>query len=361
MIPSELPQLESSTLLAQTGLLVAACDRDGRISLLSPGMQELFDLPFERLTEPELSDRFRLYTPDGSAPLPTEDIPLVRARRGETVRDVLITTRTEAGCLVYLRCNASPLVDGRGRPNGAIVLVQDVTAERAALERQAELRERLLETVNHHLRTPVTNLLGYAEVLQDQREALPPETNRAVDAVLRAAGQLGNLLETVSALVDLDRHAEISATFGDLSVALHQVARTLQPVFDAHGVGLRVDLPTRLPAVVDFAEVRRAVSELLKNAATYSPEGSLVELSARCEEGVGVEITVADQGPGIEENECSRLVQPFERGTHPCQEVTGRGLGLAIASTVAASHGGALVLAPQSPHGLCAALRLPSR
>lgn len=71
-------------------------------------------------------------------------------------------------------------------------------------------------------------------MLQDQRDAVPPEAHRAVDAVLRAADQLGSLLETVSALVDL---------------------------------------PDRLPAVVDFAEVRRAVSELLKNAATHSPAG----------------------------------------------------------------------------------------
>ncbi|GAB6984109.1 PAS domain-containing sensor histidine kinase [Nocardioides pyridinolyticus] len=358
MIPSELHELESSTLLAQTGLLVAASDREGRISLLSPGMQDLFDLPFERMTEDELSDRFRLYTHDGSAPLATEDVPLVRARRGETVRDELITTRTEAGCLVYLRCNASPLVDRLGRPNGAIVLVQDVTAERAALERQAELRERLLATVNHHFRTPVTNLLGYAEVLDDQRQAIPPESHRAVDAVLRAAKQLGALLETVSALVDLDRHTELTRTSGDLAVALRQAARTLQPIFDAQAVGLRVDLPPRLPAVIDFAEVRRAVSELLKNAATYAPAGSTVELRARVDDG-GIEVTVADQGPGIEEADRARLLQPFERGAHPRQDVTGKGLGLAIANTVATAHGGVLVLAPQSPQGLCAMLRLP--
>ena len=361
MIPSELLELGSSTLLAQTGLLVAASDREGRISLLSPGMQELFDLPFERLTETELSSRFRLYTHDGSAPLATEEVPLVRARHGETVRDELITTRTDDGCLVYLRCNASPIVDRRGRRNGAIVIVQDVTAERAALERQAELRERLLETVNHHLRTPVTNLLGYAEVLQDQRDAIPPEARRAVDAVLRASGQLGGLLETVSALVDLDRHTEITRTFGDLSVALHQVARTLQPVFDDHGVVLRVDLPDRLPAVVDFAEVRRAVSELLKNAASYSPAGTTVELRARFDEGSGPEVAVSDRGPGIDEADRSRLLQPFERGSHPAQDLTGKGLGLAIANTVATAHGGVLVLAPQEPTGLCALLRLPPR
>lgn len=101
-------------------------------------------------------------THDGRSPLPVEDIPLVRARHGEVVRDALVVARPPAGCLIYLCCNASPLTDTEGRITGAIVLLQDVTGERAALERQVDLRDRLLETINHHLRTPVTSLLGNA-------------------------------------------------------------------------------------------------------------------------------------------------------------------------------------------------------
>lgn len=84
MAMSEVEQLESSTLLAQTGLLVAACDAEGRMAMLSPGMQELFGLPYEPLGETELTDHFRLVTSDGSAPLPTEDIPLARRARGRS-------------------------------------------------------------------------------------------------------------------------------------------------------------------------------------------------------------------------------------------------------------------------------------
>ena len=120
------------TLLTQTGLLVAASDSAGRIALLSPGMQELFELPFEPIPEEEISDRFRLFTHDGSSPLPTQDVPLVRARRGEVVRDALLVSRTPTGCPLYLRCNASPLFGSDESLNGAIVLVQDVTGERAA-------------------------------------------------------------------------------------------------------------------------------------------------------------------------------------------------------------------------------------
>jgi signal transduction histidine kinase len=361
MAVPELEQLKSSTLLAQTGLLVAASDAAGQIALLSPGMQELFELPFEPMPEDEISTRFRLFTPDGSEPLPTEDVPLVRARRGEVVRDALITSRSAAGCLFHLRCNASPLIGPDGHLSGAIVLVQDVTGERAAHLRQAELRERLLETINHQLRTPVTNLLGYAEMLDDQRAGIAPEAQRAVDAVLRAAGTLGTLLETISALVDLDRHTQLAKSYGDLPLVLQHVAGAVTPLFDDNDVELRLDQPSTLPVVMDFAELRRAVCELLKNAACYAPAGSVVRLQTRCDDGVTVTVTVADHGPGIEAAERDRLTQPFERGTHPRQDVNGRGLGLAVAHTIASAHGGALQLTANRPQGLRATLRLPLR
>lgn len=358
----ELEQLTSMTLLEQTGLLFAASDSAGTIALLSPGMRELFGLPFEPIPEDEISDRFRLFTHDGSTPLPTEDVPLVRARRGEVVRDALIVSRTPTGCLLYLRCNASPLIGPNGSINGAISLIQDVTGERAAHERQAELRERLLETVNHHLRTPVTTLLGYAEMLDDQRAGITPGAQQAVDAMLRAAGTLGTLLETVSALLDLDRHTQLTKTYGDLALVLQQLAHTFTPMFAANHVELRLEQQLdALPVVIDFGEMRRAVSELLKNAACYAPAGSVVRLTTRCDDGMTVRIDVSDNGPGIADGERDRVIQPFERGSHPRQEVTGRGLGLAIAHTIASAHGGALQLFPHRPQGLRASLRFPIR
>jgi signal transduction histidine kinase len=361
LVVSELEQLRSSTLLAQTGLLVAASDAAGRIALLSPGMQDLFDLSFEPIPEAEISARFRLLTHDGAGPLPIDDVPLVRARRGEVVRDALIASRTSTGCLLYLRCNASPLIGPDGSLNGAIVLIQDVTGERAALERQAELRERLLETVNHHLRTPATNVLGYAEMLEDLRAGITPEAQCAVDAVLRSARTLGNLLDTISALVDLDQHTQLTKTYGDLSILVQQLGRAFAPRFDENRLGLRVEAPASLPVVLDFGEARRAVAELLKNAASYAGAGSVVRLRTHCDDGVVAEVTVSDHGPGIDDDDRRRLVEPFERGSHTQQGVTGRGLGLAIAHTIASAHGGALELSTNSPHGLCATLRFPVR
>jgi two-component system sensor histidine kinase TctE len=86
----------------------------------------------------------------------------------------------------------------------------------------------------------------------------------------------------------------------------------------------------------------------------------VVVLGARADGTLGVEITVSDLGPGIDEADRDRLVRPFERGAHPDQDVTGKGMGLAVAHTVAGAHGGALRLESNDPHGLRATLLIPS-
>jgi signal transduction histidine kinase len=360
MTPSDVTLLQHSTLLADTGLLVAASDAYGRLVLLSPGMQELFDLPFETIVEEELSRRFRLRTADGVHPLPVDRIPLVRARRGELVRDALIAARTADGRLLRLRSSAAPLRGRDGHISGAIVLVQNVTAEHAASESHSELRERLMETINHQFRTPVTKILGYAELLLDGDRRLPESASRAVDAILRAAEDLAHLLTVMSALVDLEQHTELIRTPGDLVPALRQLAHELEPAAAADSVRLVLELPPELPCVADLAECARAVTELLHNAVRYAPTGSEVVLFAARAAG-RIEIEVRDQGPGIPPSEIQRVMQPFERDADPHRRIAGRGLGLAIAKTVATAHGGELILAPNQRRGLCATLRFPTR
>jgi PAS domain S-box-containing protein len=189
--------------LDNTGVGLIACDASGRLTLISPVLQELFDMEFEPVTEPRYVQRFHLLKDDGKTVLPLDEVPLVRARRGEFVRDALVTTCRADGSVVHLRCNAVPLRDDRGRDNGAIALVQDVTAETEAARHAEALRQRLLETINHEFRTPLAALLGHVELIHDQRdrlEELDPELARWLAAIERAGWRLRDLVEEVSEL-----------------------------------------------------------------------------------------------------------------------------------------------------------------
>lgn len=355
----DLGQLQLETLLSHTRLAVAATDATGRMTLYSPALEELLGSPLEDLPESEMVDHFDLYAVDGVTRLREEDIPLVRARRGEVVHDAVIVARRSSGEGAYLRCNAAPLRGEDDSITGAIVLVQDVTAEHAAQREQEELRERLVVTINHELRTPLTKVCGHAELLQEQCTHLPEEVRRSVDVVARSAEDLFRLAQMISALADLESHTRLTKTYGDLSELLRECLR--DPEDRAAGRGLRLvpDLPERLTATVDAAEVRRAVDAVLDNALRYAPDGTDVGLRLTSSGPDAVLIEVWDQGEGIPLPDRARLVEAFERGTHPRQAVDGKGLGLAVAHTVAVAHGGELVLDEHPPNGLRVTLRLP--
>lgn len=346
------------TLLSHTRLAVAATDASGQITLYSPALQELMGVAGGDIPEGEMVDHFDLYAEDGTTRLPTEQIPLVRARGGEVVRDEVICSRRGDGTLAYLRCNAAPLRAGDGSIEGAVVLVQDVTLEHAARLEQDDLRDRLMVTINHELRTPLTKLLGHAERLADHRDQLPDSLRSSVDAVERSAGELQRLAEVISLLVDLENHARLTKTAGCLSELLAPYVAAAADTARDRGIEMVTDLPTHCRCFVDRVEVGRAVEALLDNAVRYAPDASQVGIRLTADAS-WVRIEVWDQGTGIPSGDRARLLEPFERGQHPRQPVNSRGMGLPLARTVAHAHGGELVLGDHDPRGLCVTLVLP--
>ena len=197
--------------LDNTGVGLVACDASGRLTLISPAMQELFGMAFEPITEAFYVQRFRLFQSDGETPLPVEEVPLYRARRGEFVRDAVVTAQRADGTLAHLKCNAVPLRDDQDSNIGAIALVQDVSAETQASLRTQALQRRLVETINHEFRTPLAALLGHVELIhdhRDRREDLDPELAGWLDAIERSGWRLRDLVQEVAELVDCDEHEE---------------------------------------------------------------------------------------------------------------------------------------------------------
>lgn len=196
--------------LDNTGVGLVACDAAGRLTLMSPVLQEIFETVYEPISEPFVVERFDLYRSDGETRLAVEEVPLHRARRGEFVRDEVVTSRRPDGTLVHLRCNASPLRDAQGEDVGAVALVQDVTAEVEAARRTETVRQRLVETINHEFRTPLTGLLAHVELIREHRERLAetdPELARWLEAVERSGWRLRDLVCEAAGLVNEDPDA----------------------------------------------------------------------------------------------------------------------------------------------------------
>lgn len=343
-------------LLQNTSLAMAVGDADGTVTLMSPGLQELIDTPFAPVPSEAIARHFKVLTEDGRRLLhPTEE-PLNRARSGETFSGQVMRVDLTSGAHVYLRARGAPLVGSDGTVLGGFVVFDDVTSERALEHQRRALRDRLVETVNHELRTPLTALLGHAELLEELGPQLPEWANRSLASVLDAGERLRDLVHTVSALVDLEEAGNVVRADTDVvAVVLRCVETGIRAWPDVEAV---VDAPGALTASVDPRLLARAVNALLGNALQYGPLVQQVDVSVQ-DEGAWVRIAVADQGPGIDEVERQRLVQPFERGVSGLTAPPGRGLGLAVARSVAEAHGGSLELEGNSPTGLRAVLCVP--
>lgn len=250
-------------------------------------------------------------------------------------------------------------MDADDGARSALVLVQDVTTDVAALAQHEALRTRLVDTLNHELRTPLTKILGHAEILEDaaQEQLLPAHVQASVDAIVRAGRDLAALSTRLTQLADLDALSRVSLVDVDVREVVASVVDEERGRADARGVELRLESPAPVPGSVDPGSVRRGVAELVRNSVDHSPVGRPVVVALQdCHEHI--EVVVADHGPGIPARDRGRLVQPFERGEHEDPSASSTGLGLAVAAAIAAAHGGGLVLEDNHPCGLLARLVL---
>lgn len=180
-------------LLQQRQVALCACDDDGVMALMSPAMERLLGSMTDSAGHDEEGWRFG----------PCRD-PLERALRGEPVVDELVSFPLPQRSLRWGLATAFRL-QGRhgGRPLGAAVLVRDVTARIAERRRLHDLRDRLVETVNHEVRTPVATIAGHLELLEDSDDQVSATTRWSLGAIRRAAQRLQEVTATISELAEL--------------------------------------------------------------------------------------------------------------------------------------------------------------
>lgn len=213
---------------------------------------------------------------------------------------------------------------------------------------QARTRQQqMLATVGHELRTPVSTIIGYAELLADEAEQQPPGefpagVARDAGLVLTAAEHLlavvEDLLGAGQALGDEDTRVpvEVAGAVADV-LHWHRV-----PAARAQ-VTITSTVPEGLAVTARPAGLRQVLTNLVGNAVIHNRPGGTVEVGAQPMVGEGgqprVRITVRDDGPGMDRAQLDEAFEPFVR-FHP--EVRGTGLGLPLARTVAERDGGRL-------------------
>lgn len=230
-------------------------------------------------------------------------------------------------------------------------------ARETEIKHSAEaLRSSILSALSHDLRTPLTALVGMADTVALGKVA-PDKQRQMLEAIrtqaLSISHQMTNLLEMAR-----------------LSEGKFQLNTAWQPIEEVLGATLHqakvqwkdrvfeLELPADLPPVkIDAVLMERVFWNLIENAVKYSPEETPIDLSV-AQPGQAMTVSICDRGPGIPASQAAKIYETFQRGRQE-SGIPGVGLGLSIARTIVAAHGGELEHHPRPGGGSCFTVRLP--
>jgi signal transduction histidine kinase len=214
--------------------------------------------------------------------------------------------------------------------------------------------------ISHELRSPLTGILGYVELLIDGVAAEPDsESRRMLRVIDRNSRQLLKLIENLLTMSRVEAEAdELVLEPVDLEALVDRVRETTAPSVAAAGLDLTVDIDRPVRLTGDCEELERAVLNLVSNAVKFTPAGGRIEIVSRVA-GDDISLAVHDTGIGIPVAEQHRLFTRFFR-TERARErhVPGTGLGLYIVNHIVLMHGGAMQVA-SSPCGSTFTMVLP--
>jgi signal transduction histidine kinase len=236
--------------------------------------------------------------------------------------------------------------------------LQRRAGERDQLER---MKDEFVLTASHELRSPLTSVQGFAELLMLESHQLTPKQTETVEIILDNTRHVVRLLNDLLDLARSDAgRLTIAPTPTDVASLVEEATRTMRSQTAAREQKLEEAIEPGLPRVeADRDRIRQVLVNLLTNANEYAPQGATIRVTAR-RQGAEVEIAVIDDGPGIPSDQLGHVFERFTRGdAGMTQRVGGTGLGLAISKSLVELHGGTIAAEPTPGGGSTFRFRLP--
>ncbi|MHA5053607.1 sensor histidine kinase [Streptomyces sp. SD15] len=221
-------------------------------------------------------------------------------------------------------------------------------------ERSAAQLRRFVADASHELRTPLSAIRGYLQLYEKGMLREPEERKRAWDRMNAEADRMGRLVDELLTLARLDQRPELRFKNVDLSRLVRDAAEDLRAQQPGRPVTVGADGTLLVQA--DESGIRQVLGNLVANVRTHTPAEVPVRLGLERAGGV-VRLCVADQGPGLGEDDAARIFDRFFRAGGGA----GSGLGLAIVQGVVTAHGGEVVVRTAPGEGLAVTVTLPVR
>jgi two-component system phosphate regulon sensor histidine kinase PhoR len=255
----------------------------------------------------------------------------------------------------------SPLTgQNRHIVRGAVLVFHDITR----LKQLEATRREFVANVSHEFRTPLSIINGYIETLQDGAYKNPEEAKKFLSVMHRHCNRLNLLIEDLLTISQLEHAAAVlEKRLVDLCALTAKVIEGAEEAITASGAQVSTEFDPKLPLVeVDPWRIEQALSNLLINALRYgAKEKQVPRVTIQCKSVTGgVELTVADEGPGIPHEDQPHIFERFYR-VHKdrSRNAGGTGLGLSIVRNIVLAHGGEVGVRSKPGEGASFWMRLP--
>jgi signal transduction histidine kinase len=277
------------------------------------------------------------------------------------------TTRSILAVPLIARGNVLGVLEAINKKDGAEFTEEDielltVLGDQAAVAVQNALlfqQSDLIAEIVHEMRTPLTSIIAYADLMQRPQVTLS-QCSQFADIIQSEARRINEITKTFLDLARLESgRVSLARDPIYISTVIHMVVNVLRPQADAKQIQLLVQIPATLPPVTgDAPRLHQALLNLLSNAIKYCRPDDYVTVTAR-DEGDHLAVSVADNGPGIPADALPHLFERFYRVPDAECRASGAGLGLSITRQIVEMHGGEIRVASEEGQGATFTCTLP--
>jgi PAS domain S-box-containing protein len=347
---------------------VVVADQHGKFVLWNPAAEHIIGIGTSDTGPQQWSERYGLFLPDTVTPLPADQVPLVRALRGECLANEEVFIRNPSRPEgVWVSVNGTPLRDRDGKASGGVVVFRDITERKRAavaleqhaaeLQRSNHELEQFAYVASHDLQEPLRTVAAYCQLVQRRYDdKLDREGKEFLAYAVESAARMKGLID---GLLDYSRVQTQGRPFVETAgdAALDHALANLSAAIAESGAKLTRDpLPT---VSADARQLVHLFQNLVSNAIKYRGDAT-PEIHIGCQrKNDHWEFSVRDNGIGIAGEHAEKIFVIFQR-LHTREEYPGTGIGLAICKRIVERHNGQLWVASEPGIGSTFYFTLPA-
>ncbi len=328
--------------LASIGDAVIATDERGTVIFINPIAEELTGIGLRQAQGQPIHKVFPIFNEQTRNPVDNPVAKVLEQGRIMGLANHTILQHAD-GHMIPIEDSAAPIFDDHRKLRGVVMVFRDVTGEKQAQEvlRKAEklaAAGRLAATVAHEINNPLEAVCNLIYLVKNT-DSLPENVVGYLNMAEQELERVSHITrQTLGFYRDSSEPGPVV-----LRDVLESVLRLYENKLKSKSIAVEMDLPDCPPVQALQGEIKQLMANLISNAADAVAHGGKIRISmAPADQGDGVEIKIADDGPGVAEKNRAQIFEPF----FTTKEDVGTGLGLWVSKEIAERHGGKIELSP---------------